>query len=109
MSDRGVWVLRNGELILRHLAPPLHAKHATSAYVIGDNLDYVVNHADGQRYTSKSAYYKAVRRKGFEIVGNERPAASPKNAMSDPGEDIKHSLEVIESRTPTPRRKRKNV
>lgn len=107
--NRGVWVFRNGELIPRHLAPPLHVKHGTAPYVIGDNLDYVQNMADGQRYTSKSAYYKAVRRSGCEIVGNEMPKGSPRKAMSDPAEDIKRSLEIIESRAPTQKRKRKNA
>lgn len=33
----------------------------------------VLNPADGKRYDSKSEYYKAVKAKGLEIVGNDAP------------------------------------
>ena len=41
---------------------------------ISDDLGVngVFCHADGKTYDSKSAYYKAVRAKGCEIIGNEK-------------------------------------
>lgn len=39
--------------------------------VIRDGLDNVKNPVDGKAYDSKSAYYKAVKSAGCEIVGNE--------------------------------------
>ena len=94
MSARGCWVFRDGQLIDKHLAPPLHVKHANSAYVIGDSLDYVQNMADGKRYTSKSAYYKAVRRAGCEIVGNEKQKAAPKT-LGDPTAEVAAAVQHI--------------
>lgn len=42
--------------------------------VISDDLGGgVLCPADGKRYDSKSAYYRAVKSKGLEIVGNDAP------------------------------------
>lgn len=106
--SRGVWVLRDGELIERHLAPPLHPKFATSAYVIGDCMDRTLNPADGRYYESKSAYYKGVRAAGCEIVGNETQKEAPRAQMSDPIDDIKAAIEQVESRAPRAKRKGRN-
>ncbi len=70
--------------------------------LIRDELDYVQNPADGQRYTSKAAYYGAVRRAGCEIIGNESqakhtaPRAEPSTA--EVVGDIKRSIEELSSR-----------
>lgn len=45
--------------------------------VISDGLDGVLNPADGRRYDSKRAYYRAVRAAGAEIVGNETQKQTP--------------------------------
>lgn len=60
-ADRQEWVL-----------PGERRRGAAGSYVISDHLDDVVNHADGRRYSSKREYYRAVRRAGCEIVGNEK-------------------------------------
>lgn len=39
--------------------------------IISDHLDGVQNPCDGKTYDSKSAYYRAVKDAGCEIVGNE--------------------------------------
>lgn len=39
--------------------------------LIRDGLDDVWNPADGKTYSSKSAYYAAVKAKGLEIAGND--------------------------------------
>jgi hypothetical protein len=39
--------------------------------LIGDNLDYVWNPADGKRYTSKKKYEREVKARGYEIAGND--------------------------------------
>lgn len=67
--------------------------------VISDNLDSVLNPADGKRYDSKSKYYRAVREAGCEIVGNER--IEPKTRQYEPGPvgpDIKRAIEELSSR-----------
>jgi hypothetical protein len=45
-----------------------------STNIISDDLGTkgVKNPADGKVYDSKSAYYKAVKANGYEIVGNEK-------------------------------------
>lgn len=105
MSERGVWVFRDGQLIPKHLAPPLHRRFGTSAYVIGDGMEPTLNPANGRRYDSKRAYYRAVRDAGCEIIGNETPKASPRKDLGDPGEDIKLAIETVSARAPK-RRKR---
>jgi hypothetical protein len=56
--------------------------------LIRDGMDATWNPADGKHYDSKSAYYSAVKAKGYEIAGNdssisaahEKPAPPPKTA-----------------------------
>jgi hypothetical protein len=63
-------------LVNKHYVPKTNAFN-----VISDDLGSkgVVNPADGKKYDSKSAYYKAVKDKGYEIVGNEKLGASKPN------------------------------
>lgn len=98
--SRGVWVVRDGELIERHLAPPLHPRFAEGPMVIGDTMDRTMNPANGQYYDSKRAYEKAVKAAGCEIIGNETPKLT-RWEPDDPGEDIKAAIEFAESRAPT--------
>lgn len=63
--------------------------------VISDQLDYVMNHADGQRYTSKRAYERAVRANGCEIIGNEK---LPERRAPEPAHverDIVHAIRQL--------------
>jgi len=106
--ERGVWVIRDGKLIPRHLAPPLNRKFADGPFVISDCMDSLVNHADGRRYDSKRAFEKAVRRAGCEIVGNETQRSRPVE-MPDPAQDVKQAFDAIESRAPKPKRKRRKA
>ena len=62
--------MRDGKLVPKHLAPPLHSKNA-SHYVIPDTIDPIKNHADGRVYDSKRAFSKATRAAGCVEVGNE--------------------------------------
>ena len=67
--------------------------------VISDNLDSVLNHVDGKRYDSKSAYYKAVRHAGCEIIGNEK--VEPKRREYQPQnveQDIARAYQEVSSR-----------
>lgn len=69
---RETYVLRNGELVPKHLAAPLHAVHGSAPNVRPDGMDAVQSMIDGRHYDSKSAYYKSVRAADCEIVGNDR-------------------------------------
>lgn len=74
---RGTWVFRNGELIRKGSPEDIRYRPPRSdlpaPMVVSDHLGDVWNPADGQTYDSKSAYYKAVRAAGCEIMGNDAP------------------------------------
>lgn len=53
-----------------------------SPMIISDNLDGVQNPCDGKIYDSKSAYYRAVKDAGCEIVGNEAEKLADATASS---------------------------
>lgn len=110
MTSRGVWVLRDGKLIEKHLAPPLNVKHGSGPMVISDHLDDVWNPVNGKRYDSKSAYYKAVRQSGGEIIGNESPRVPPPPPLPSAEADVAEALNIIESRKPSrPARKKRKA
>jgi hypothetical protein len=48
---------------------------------LGDNVNGILNHADGKHYDSKSQYNRAVRNAGCRVVGNDfnniKPWQSP--------------------------------
>jgi hypothetical protein len=94
--SRCTYVMRNGELVEKHLAPP--PEHS-GPYVISDNMDYVQNHADGQHYDSKRAFEKAVRRAGCEIVGNDQSMLKPREFQPViTRQDVKDTLDQMRSR-----------
>lgn len=59
-----------------------------------DGMDPIRNHADGQVHDSKSAYYKAVRRAGCEIVGDDPMGRTPAPEFKPQGvrDDIRRAL-----------------
>lgn len=64
-------------------APP---RVATGIQVIPDTIDPFRSMADGRFYDSKSAYRRDLRARGYEEVGNERPALvryEPPSAEAD--------------------------
>ena len=106
--NRGVWVVTKDGLVPKHLYHrPIAARSDLSApMVIKDCMEPTLNPANGQRYDSKRAYEKAVRAAGCEIVGNERPKASPKPQLDDPINDIKAAYEQHSS---APKRRKRRV
>lgn len=97
---RGTWVWDRSrhELVPKHLyrRPNESRSDLPAPMIISDTLDYVQNPVNGQTYSSKSKYYKAVRDAGCEILGSEKPSASPKPQLDDPGDDIKQAIEQLE-------------
>lgn len=73
-----VGIIRDGVYYAAGTEPPLKAS-AGAPMVVSDNLGLggVLNPADGKRYDSKRAYYRAVRAAGGEIVGNETQKQAP--------------------------------
>lgn len=64
------WIYRDGQFVELDLEAPRPARKGP--YVISDNMDYVLSHADGKRYTSKTKYRAELAARGFVEVGNER-------------------------------------
>ena len=56
----------------------------------------MVNHADGRRYDSKSAYYAAVRASGCEIVGDDS-SLRPSMLMDKEQRREPHEAEVAQA------------
>ena len=95
---RAVYVLRNGELVDKRYAAPLH--HASSAPNIRtDGMDPLQSMADGKHYDSKSAYYASIRRAGCEIVGDDRNGFKADRGLSEmSGYDVKRAIEQLRER-----------
>jgi hypothetical protein len=93
---RTTYVLRNGELVEKHLAEPLHRGDPT-IHVIRDQMDPVRNMADGRMYDSKSVYRRAVHSAGCRIVGNDKvtPSSAP---LPRAGPDIRRAIAQLSSR-----------
>ena len=110
LSERGVWVVTPSGLVPKHLyhRPVPTRSDLPAPMIISDSLDGVWNPADGKTYDSKRAYYDAVKAKGCEIVGNEKPQSylGQREEMPDPIHDIKCALDTIKSR-PAKRKRRK--
>lgn len=72
---RGAWVIRDGELVPKHLAAPLIPRGARSGLpapmVISDAADAFRSMADGRLYESKSAYRAELKRQGMREIGND--------------------------------------
>ena len=94
---RATYVIRDGELVEKYLARPLHAA-ADAPNVISDTMDLTFNHATRQHYDSKRAFERDTRRAGCVIVGNERLPERRPVELDRPGRDIKHAIEQLRGR-----------
>ena len=94
---RATYVLRDGQLVDKRFATPLHRAEGSGPNIRTDGMDAIVSMADGQTYDSKSAYYASVRRAGCEIVGDDRSGfGRPPEARSENvGRDIKTAIEQL--------------
>ncbi len=93
---RETFVFRDGKVVEKHLARPLHEGDATF-HVISDTMAPIRSMADGKMYDSKSRYVQGVRDKGCYIVGNDRMDRST-TALPSAGATIKRSIEQLRSR-----------
>ena len=91
---RQTFVIRNGELVAKRDAAPLHVVSGCAPAVISDGLPDLLNHADGRRYDSKRGFERAVRACGFEIIGNEQPSTPrPEPTLHGVGSELHHRLQ----------------
>lgn len=68
---RTIFVFRDGDWVDKATARPLHLSR-DAPYVLADGMDPIVSMADGKTYDSRSNYYRDLKARGLEIVGNER-------------------------------------
>lgn len=58
-----------------------------SVRIISDSMGYGVrgikSMADGKQYDSKSEYYKSLKEKGYEVVGNDAPRTQRQDIRGD--------------------------
>jgi hypothetical protein len=96
---RTTYVLRDGQLIERHLAPPLHEAQA-APYIRTDGMDPIRSMVSGRMHDSKSAYYAEVKRAGCEIAGNERASFDkrPEYRPQGVGADISRAMDQLRAR-----------
>lgn len=100
---RGRFVLRDGELVAKHLAPPLRRPARSDLarpFVISDACEFR-SMANGEMYTSKSAYRADLRAAGREEIGNDTEylfAPEPEPDMGNVEQDIATVYEQLEAR-----------
>lgn len=88
---RETYVIRDGQLVPKRLAAPLHAPSGRAPFVLSDTID-LVNPIDGKRYDSRSTYDAVARRAGLIEVGNEDVR---KHTAPRPGPDSNQIVDSI--------------
>ena len=82
-----------------HERPASKRSAFPTPFFVSDDLGKpLMNHADGRKYDSRSAFYKAVKANGCEIMGNEKPKGFKPQTMKGSGADIKRAIEQLRSR-----------
>lgn len=89
---RETYVLRNGELVPKHLAAPLSP--GSGPFVISDTMEPIRSMADGKMYNSKSVYARSVKAAGCEIIGNDT-VPRRRTEMPPVREDIRRAIQQL--------------
>lgn len=95
---RQTFVMRDGQLIPKHLARPRESKRSSlpSPMLIRDSMDPIQGQMDGQLYDSKSTYRRALRDAGCVEIGNEPVNASAPNFDAVAAEvDVKEAMQQL--------------
>lgn len=75
------YVMRGGRLVLRDRAAPRAVVYGAAPGVIRDEMDATRHMADGNYYTSKSAFRRTTRQYGCVEVGNDASMARPRKPV----------------------------
>ena len=99
------YVIRDGKLVDKRYAAPIVSGDRSDLpcpMLIRDGLDDVVNPCDGKPYSSKRAYYAAVRAAGCEIAGNDPAITRQKDVPEiDSSDDVVQAYrDVVEGYKP---------
>lgn len=81
---------KSGWLLSDNVCAPTHYSRSDDLGTQG-----ILNHADGKRYDSRSAYYKALKQQGMVILGDDAPktAAKPKESGIDWKKAVKETID----------------
>ena len=79
-----IWVLRDGKLIEKRLAPPLNPCFGTGPAIHADFAEPVQCMADGKYYGGKRKYLDTVKAHGCEVVGTDFDNLPMKNPEYQP-------------------------
>jgi len=89
------YVYRNGELVEKHLAFPLHSTNQAPS-VIRDEMDPLRHMATGRYHTSKAKFREDTKASGCVEIGNDPAITRPRKPVPlDRGkrrEDIKRTI-----------------
>lgn len=91
---RATYVIRDGVLVNKAVATPLHCEASRAPGYISDHMDPTQHMANGRIYDSKSEFRKATKAAGCIEVGNERlkPFSPPKLDRTQRAMDIKRAI-----------------
>lgn len=95
--SRATYVIRDGALVEKHLATPLHDA-SDAPNVIRDGMDTLRNMADGRFYDSKRAFSRATRAAGCVEIGTEKLTIKAPPKPPRPGPYIKQAIEQLRAR-----------
>lgn len=95
---RESYVFRDGDLIPRHLAPPLVQRFGRGPAVLRDSVEPFVSQVDGRTYDSLSTYRQSISEanartgRDYEIVGNDHKSLMREQAPAVNEASIDRSL-----------------
>lgn len=99
------YVIRDGQLVDKRFAPrqPVARSHLPCPAIRPDGMSDTWNPATGLLYDSRSAYYRAVKDAGCEIVGDDRAFSEPSGPPRTPdhvlereiAHDVKDAIEQL--------------
>lgn len=98
---RGTFVMRDGKLVPKHLAPPLQKRGPMSSlprpYVISDGIE-MIHPVTGEMMTSKAKFREETRARGLTEIGNEPLSmkAPDEPTLQEIGEAVKDAYEYVE-------------
>lgn len=94
------FVMRNGRLVRKDRARPLHAVHGRAAYVVSDVMAPVKHMGTGAVVDSKAAFRAHTRASGCVEVGNDPAITRPGNGTPPPDlvPYVQRAIAQLESR-----------
>ena len=97
---RDTFVMRNGKLVPKRLAPPLIVARDARHYVIGDDMPALKHMGTGRVHTSKSRFRADTRAVGAVECGTDPAVARPGRACQPPDlvPFVQRAIAELESR-----------